>query len=370
MQGVKKTTPRIRAFVSYTHGDVHLAKEVGAILARQQVTADWDRNIQPGTAFTDSIKSRILHSHIFVPLITAKSQHRPWIHQETGYAMALNIPVLPLVFGEVKSFTPAMIAQLKAVVVAKASDLSRLPIGGIARQLVQPVASVPSGLVEIAYWPEVRTELLGRYAARVLDLAKESQCAPTIRQLGSLSSFCIPDADEDAAVWRDRDAPVVRSEYYHYLQRKERQALEQCARKGGCKLIVDLAVHWDGLKGISLTAQAVRLRTLREFFESTHDVKVVVSDRARAGNLTIVGDWFFAESIVPRAGKGFFQTIINWRHFVSALTANTCSSFMGHSGSFTRAPAELTRTARKSGSIAGSSRRKRISRFGGSVREI
>ena len=96
----------MRAFVSYTHDDLDIAKEVASVLEAQQIAADWDRNIQPGTAFTDAIKSRILHSHVFVPLITERSQRRPWIHQETGYAMALNIPVLPLVFGTVDDSIP------------------------------------------------------------------------------------------------------------------------------------------------------------------------------------------------------------------------------------------------------------------------
>ena len=136
----------------------------------------------------------------------------------------------------------------------------------MARQLVQPVAMMPPGLMEIAYWPEVRTELLGKYALRVLELAAESRCRPTLRQRGALSSFSIPDADERAAVWKARDAPNVRSEYYHFLQRQERQALERCARAGGCRLILDLKIRRDS-EGPSPAAQATRLQTLREFFD-------------------------------------------------------------------------------------------------------
>jgi hypothetical protein len=47
-------------------------------------------------------------------------------------------------------------------------------------------------------------------------------------------------------------------------------------------------------------------------------VRVALSPQARAGNLTIVGDWFSAESVSPRAGEGHRQTVFNW-HAPSVL---------------------------------------------------
>ena len=41
-------------------------------------------------------------------------------------------------------------------------------------------------------------------------------------------------------------------------------------------------------------------------------VKIVITARARDGNLTIVGDWFVAESLTPRTGLGYKQTIFSW----------------------------------------------------------
>jgi hypothetical protein len=316
---------RVRVFLSYAHDDFELAAEIAEILINQNVVPDWDRNVEPGTAFTEAIRGRILHSHVFMPLLTKTSHQRPWIHQETGYAMALNIPVLPLVIGEVNQLTPTMIAQLQAIVVPQEEKLAEKlrdpPIGVIVRQLVQPLPFTPRSLVEIAYWPESRTELLAKYAARVLELAKQAGGSPTVRQRGALSSFCIPDADETHRIWRDREKPKSRSDYYHYLQRLERQALERCTLEGGCKLIVDPVIDRRESKGVSLEAQVVRLRTLLEFLTAQRDnplVEVVISRGRIGGNLTILGDWFFADSLVPRAGKGYYQTVFNW-HAPSAF---------------------------------------------------
>jgi hypothetical protein len=41
-------------------------------------------------------------------------------------------------------------------------------------------------------------------------------------------------------------------------------------------------------------------------------VRVVISPEARSGNLTIVGDWFSAESVSHRAGDAHRQTIFTW----------------------------------------------------------
>ena len=60
-------------------------------------------------------------------------------------------------------------------------------------------------------------------------------------------------------------------------------------------------------------ARLARLHTLVEFLGSSDDrVQVVLSPQAREGSLTIVGDWFMAESLVPRPGEGYRQTVFSW----------------------------------------------------------
>ena len=265
-----------------------------------------DRNIGAGTPFTDAIKGFISHAHLFVPLITKNAQNKPWVHQETGFPMARNIPILPIVLKDADMPT-SMIAQLQAIEVD--DELSNLEVQ-LPRTLVETLVlsrpASPTEMMQIAEWPEQRTLWLAEYAKRVRDLGH----AGLFRQRGALSSFCIPDADISDTAWQEREGDRRRSDYYHHLQREERRALEWHAMKAGCRLILDTSLRF---KNRGLQQTVARLETLLAFLESAKDfkVEVVLSPQAREGSLTLVGDWFVAESMVPRPG-GYLQTVFNW----------------------------------------------------------
>lgn len=300
-----------RVFVSYSHEDQRSADTVVATLQGMGLEPLWDKNIRPGMPFTDEIKGLITHAHLFVPLITKHSRERPWVHQETGYAMALNIPVLPLAVGR---FPGEMIAQLQAVKVrADLRDLAAQLRAVNIERIVSPLSSRLPKISEVADVPERRTELLAQCARRVEELGFYGQ----LRQRGALSSFCIPDCDVNSRVWNQREGTTRRTPYYRQLQREERQALERHARNQGCSLIIDPTMNLDKRgRGITHT----RLSTLLEFLDSMPDDKVAVTPtpRARDGSLTIVGDWFIAESLVPGPG-GYRQTVFDW-HAPTALS--------------------------------------------------
>jgi hypothetical protein len=135
-------------------------------------------------------------------------------------------------------------------------------------------------------------------------------------QRGAFSSFCIPDAELDDPVWRQREGSHRRSDYYHSLQREERRALESHVRQAGCRLIIDPEIRPKTWKLPELIS---RLNTVAAFLEAMPDGKaeVALSQRGGEGNLTILGDWFVAESQVCRPG-GYRQTVFNW-HAPSAL---------------------------------------------------
>ena len=306
---------KYRIFVSYCHEDQKLRARLTKALDQLGFGVLCDRNIDVGMPFTDAIKGLITHAHVFMPLITLNAQKRPWVHQETGYAMALNIPILPIVTANA-GLPGEMIAQLQAVCVK--DDLSavakRLREANVLRLLV-PRSALPQDMIRVAGWPEERTEWLAQHADRVAELGSHGM----MRQRGALSSFCLPDKDIDDAIWRERDGRVPRSDYYHYLQREERRALERHARAEGCRLVIfppiDLGARGERVR-------LVRLRTLLEFLESMPDGKaqVVTSERALGGNLTIVGNWFVAESLVPKPG-GYLQTVFNWHAPTVSLAA-------------------------------------------------
>ena len=84
-----------RVFVSYSHEDKALAKTAVTRLESLGFHVLWDQRFNPGRSFTEAIKTRIACSHLFLPLLTANSVSRSWVHQEIGYAMGMEVPVLP-----------------------------------------------------------------------------------------------------------------------------------------------------------------------------------------------------------------------------------------------------------------------------------
>jgi len=304
LSGQRRFNHPFRVFISYAHADFDLVLKVVSILENLGLQPLWDRNICPGTQFTDAIKSLIARSHVFIPLITLHSQDRPWIHQETGYAIALNIPVIPIAIGNLPS---EMIASLQAISVSPdLEDLAARLCEIDLDQLVLPGLPRPHAMIEIAEWPEKRAEMMISYAQWVIELGVYGH----VRHQGSSSTFAIPDRDLDDPIWKDRDGTTPRSDYYHHLQREERRILERHARMAGCSLIIDPTATFLNARGPNV--RRTRLLILRDFISSMppDKLRVVMSPKAQQGNIVIVGDYFAAESQVPRPG-GYRQTIFN-----------------------------------------------------------
>jgi len=250
---------RFRVFVSYSHEDRQLARKVVDALREKNVLPIWDDDIRPGAPFSDAIKGLISHAHLFMPIITPNAQQRPWVHQETGYAMAINIPVLPVA---VNSLPSEMTAQLQAITVKDDfSDVAERLAEVDIERVVFPPPSRPTSIVEVADWPETRTELIAQYANQVMELGDHGY----VRQRGALSSFCIPDKGVDDPVWALREGKYARSHYYHTLQREERRTLELHARERGCSLIINPEAIYYGRNKVGSEALRVRLATLLEF---------------------------------------------------------------------------------------------------------
>ena len=68
------------------------------------------------------------------------------------------------------------------------------------------------------------------------------------------------------------------------------------------------------------TPRAPALEILLKFLERMPDsqIRVMMTPHAREANLTIVGDWFSAESMSPKPGEGHRQTVFTW-HAPSVL---------------------------------------------------
>jgi hypothetical protein len=296
-----------RVFLSYSHEDRPVVAEIAAVLENEGLRPVWDKDIRPGFAFTDAIKSFILHAHIFMPILTQRARKRPWVHQETGYAMALNVPILPLAIGPMPG---EMLAQLQAIQVRE--DLADLPaqLGAcnLERLVLHPLAKPLPILIEVADGAEERTALTVEYANRVVN---ELGQAGRVRQRAQISLFNVPDAPENDPVWKTHDGTVPRTDYFHRILREQRRIMEQMARVAGCSLIIDPALHFEE---VDPKALRVRLTVFQDFLKSMPDdlVQVVWSPEARYEVVTIVGDWFFSESRVRSAGQGWRHSIFSW----------------------------------------------------------
>lgn len=302
-----------RVFISYSHLDRDIADEIAAILKKDfGLIPVWDMHLRPGQRFSDGIKDMIASSHVFMPLLTDNSTLRPWVHQETGYAYALDVPVLPLAIGcPVEEMATTAISELHAVELKSPQELkTKLKLEDF-HNLVAPPPPLPKRICHEAYWPEERTELLARYANLVVSRDDFS----IVRQIGALTSFCIPDADLQDEVWKLRDGTPERSGFYHHLQREERRALEQHVKAKGCKLVIYPHQTYSGRgEDKAESVREARLQTLIDFLESMLDqegIDVLLTDVPNDGNLTIVGNWFVAESLLPGVG-GYRQTLFKW----------------------------------------------------------
>lgn len=314
--------PEFRVFISYSHEDSPLAKQIATVLKANGIDPMWDEEFSYGQGFHDQIRNYISHAHVFLPVLTPAASARNWVHQEIGYAIALNIPVLPLAVG---SLPGELIDRIHAIRLDQPSpkDKNRPPALSstdlallrkeLSRDSIAALLERQSGsgstLYSCAYTPDVRNVMLAQHANDVLSMGR----AGLVRQKGGLSSFHIPAETPNHKVWKLRYGPVERSEEHRRQQREERIALTKHAVKSGCRLIVKPSLEF---KPYGPLARLTRLQALQSFLANPpHQCcEVAMDDPMDYGtSLTIVGNWFAAESVRSEMGRGYYQTIFT-RH--------------------------------------------------------
>jgi len=314
---------KFRVFLSYSHEDVELVVTLDRILRENGFDPMWDRHFASGHGFRDQIRNFIAHAHVFIPVLTPKADERKWVHQEIGYAMAMNVPVLPIAVtsADEKALPGELIQHLHAIRIGFSEPLSRSISEADQARLKELLAHDPielliarsverdSVLFTCADFHENRAAMLAQYADDVRALGRYG----LVRQKGALSSFHIPTQNIHHRVWLERYGGKDRGEEHCRLQRRERIALTRHAKAIGCKLIIDPSLDY-GQWGAG--ARRVRLRCLLEFLENMPDdhCQVAIHIGAEQGvNYTYVGNWFAAESKTVVLGKGYYQTIFT-RH--------------------------------------------------------
>lgn len=293
-----------RVFLSYSSTERNLAMHVANIFQEFGLLVSWDHSLQPGRPFPEEIKTQIARSHLFVPLLTQDSIVRPWVHQETGFAMGVGVPILPVVVGDLVPV--ALIQQLQALRVGDVAELRKALTEEIIKGRVEEAAEAKPANFECIDLPERRAQAIARHARDA-----QRGGGGRIRQRGSMTSFALPDVPPYYPIWRERDGAVQRSRFLHEQLYNERVVLGQLAARHGCDLVINPAVR---LEKYGPKARAIRLETLRNFLNdnSYSDVQVMVRQHGNFGNLLIVGDFFYAESITPEDGSGYKQTLLTW----------------------------------------------------------
>ena len=307
-----KSGNRYRVFVSYSHADLGLVEPIVEILSN---VADvlWDKTFAYGHGFHRQIELYIAHSHAFLPVVTQKSTSGGWVHQEIGFAMALNIPVLPIAIGP-DALPAEMIQSLQAIRVIEPTPKDCQRVVGmelthtVLENLVADYDNPEQGLYQCARETEDRARLMAQYCRDVRRLNRYG----TVRQAGALSSFHIPREPLRHPVWRLRYGDKHRPSQHHCKWlRSERLALEQHAAEAGCKLIVNPDMSYE-LYGAE--ARRVRLEWLLKFLRADENAFAAIDPTQHMEkSTTIVGDWFAAEAVSAAMAKGYRHTIFT-RH--------------------------------------------------------
>ena len=297
-----------RVFISYSHDDKEQVEKIVNILESNGLKPMWDQNFLYGQGFHEQIKNYIAHAHVFMPFITDASSQKGWVHQEIGYAMALNVPVLPITKDRIPG---EMIQQLLAVQLSGDSEILKKQLSKeVFAQLVERAQKTCKPLFECAEYREDRTPMMIEYSTKIIELGYYGE----VLQKGGLTSFHIPNQPVSHPDWKRRYGRLF-SEHRCMQQREERQILEMHAKNCGCRLIIYPYLTY---KIYGSEARKTRIRNLIEFLKSMEyideKVKVAISKpKSKEHYLTIVGDWFAAESVSSTMGEGIRQTIFT-RH--------------------------------------------------------
>jgi len=326
---------RYRVFVSYSHDDSTIVHAIAKYLELEcHLTVIWDQTFAVGRGFHEQIRDCIAHAHIFLPVLTPRATERGWVHQEIGFAMAMNIPVLPIAInaspGQMISLVHAV--KLDAITDAEKTQLAEaiegaaptgdrcnlqstnlwrrlkecLPREKLAR-LIHNHADTNLARYECADFHEERTGLMVRYANAAYDLQQKGLL---VRQLGGLSSFHIPTEEPSNEIWNFRYGAEKRGNFHKKMQRAERSSLEQHAAEAGCKLIINPYHHYPAS---GPRAYAVRLLCMYQFLRSWNraaPLHVAINHRLGTHeSVTIVGDFFSAIAVSGSASSGYMQTV-------------------------------------------------------------
>lgn len=348
MDDTKKKPYRI--FISYSHEDKDLAGRLISHLKALSLFPITDREIRIGEAFSEEIRDMIECAHVFMPLVTEKSNERLWVQQEIGYATAVHVPLYPItIVKELKG----MHEHIQGIYIsqAEAEDTGKVPqiieerlTYATVDDLVRRARLRPRiGRYACAmFWIE-RQEILATLTEGALKegcTLKKSKTADVdpnvwrLRHHTRFGSFTIPDANASSQTWSVRDFDRYQTQYERQLLRRERRAMEDYMKCFGCDMIIrpmkvepKAAGKENDDSAFNRThslGTAFRLSLLIDFISEHMDddrLNVVIPEQENSitGNLIIVGDWFATEAVLPRNVGATYDRTMFTRHAPTVL---------------------------------------------------
>lgn len=327
-----KSRTKYRVFLSYSHYDEQQERILSEILENNDLCPISDSKLESGHGFHDQIKKFIAHAYVFIPVISKLSNQIGWVHAEIGYAMAHNIPILPILI-EDNALPEEMIEELQAV----KSNLKTCTVNQIEEEKKRLSAILSWDKIdnmirrspyelkrpkyECAYYHIERTMMLVEYSLDIRTLFKDQP--KLYRQSGGLSSFHIPDSAPEGEEFRLRYlGSNQRVDFLNVWLRGERIVFEEFAKESGFKIIINLDLDFKSSRRYATIIKESRLKTLLKFFRKIleppkkHEIEFeVIIDRGldKHRNIIIVGDLFMAESLAGYYGQGLRQTMLT-RH--------------------------------------------------------
>lgn len=305
---------KYRVFISYSHEDIVLVKQIEDVLRSLDMTILRDNTIAAGKGFTESIKTYISYAHVFVPILTPTSNARLWVHQEIGFAIALNIPLVPISIGQPSSkrrsvktqFPEGMIERYQAELLsADLSDMQTKLTRKLFEDRIKEKVSAPP-----PYYCEMRPEQRAQTLARLAEEIEQIHGLDFVRQKGGLTTFGIPNKHINHPDWIARYGLRPKGALQKEVLLEERRALERHAVGKGCRLIINPTLDFDEFWGPGTTC--ARQSVLLSFLESMPDemLSVAILGEHPPHNVTLIGDWFVAESLAGSMKRGIEQTLL------------------------------------------------------------
>jgi hypothetical protein len=255
-------------------------------------------------------------------LLVLNPDKREWKNQEIGIAFAFKIPIIPIYDKESNENSndensKGLTKFLVPLNIERDENNKIVNLEAKIRNTIEEDSRKEIDMVNCIFAPRhfQRTEQMvnhfdavSRFINRYYGKFKEESDNAPIRQRGGYSSFNIPDVSPDIEedVWRDREGKSTKEKGHREKQLEEREVFDTFSEKNATTIIINPNSYFN----LGKKVQKVRLETLAKALKKNKEIKLLLDDEIDLEyNLTIVGDFFLAETLRSSEKEGYKQTI-------------------------------------------------------------